>query len=229
MRCRAGRTVGAREAHDLRYRSNLGERVADPRSTPWKASYLKAGGEPLTSGAVFVGIDLSLAKTACVALSADGSCYWRLHQPKGSEMSAAARLAMHQQLLYDFFNTINTPTLICMEGYSFGSRGSAVFQIAEWGGVARLTLYLMGLEEITVIMAPCTLKKFVTSNGNAKKNTMLREVFRLWGFDAEDDNVADAYGLAQAAMTIHTGEARYAWQRDALRRMGPPSGAASEH
>lgn len=212
----------------IKVRSNLGGTLADPRSTPWKPGWLKQGGEPPTDGTVFVGIDLSLAKTACVAI-ADGECHWRIHQPKGSEMSAAARLEMHRLLLVDFFNTIQVPTLICMEGYSFASRGSAVFQIAEWGGVARHTLYLMGLEEITVIMAPSTLKKFITSSGNSKKNTVLREVFRVWGFEAEDDNVADAYGLAQAAMTIHTGEARYAWQRDALRRMGPPSGAASEH
>jgi hypothetical protein len=57
---------------------------------------------------------------------------------------------------------------------------------------------------------------------------VLREVYRVWGVEAEDDNVADAYGLARAVMTIHSGDARYAWQRDALRRTGQPNGARTD-
>jgi Holliday junction resolvasome RuvABC endonuclease subunit len=189
---------------------------------------VKSGGVVPTDGPVYVGIDLSLAKTGVVAIGGDGSKYWwRLHKPP-PDLSEAARLAAHRWMLNDFFDSLPEPTIVGMEGYSFGSKGSSVFQIAQWGGVARTVLYDRHLDDKTVIMAPSTLKKYVTNNGNAPKNLVLREVYRVWGVEAEDDNVADAYGLARAVMTIHSGDARYAWQRDALRRTGQPNGARTD-
>jgi crossover junction endodeoxyribonuclease RuvC len=192
--------------------------------------WIKEGGKVPTEGPVYVGIDLSLTKTAVVALSEHGRFYWwRLHQPKVADMAAGAveRLAAHRWMLHDFLDSIPEPEMVCLEGYAYG-RAAQNHQVGELGGLARLLLYDRGLEYKTVPLAPSTLKKFVTGKGNAQKNTVLREVYRVWGIEAEDDNVADAYGLAQAAMTISTGEARYAWQRDALRRTGPPSVAPDE-
>jgi crossover junction endodeoxyribonuclease RuvC len=44
-----------------------------------------------------------------------------------------------------------------------------------------------------------TLKKFVTGVGNAKKNEMLLKTYQAWGIEFNDDNAADAYGLAMMA------------------------------
>lgn len=204
-------------------------RRSSTRTPPVKATWTKSGGVVPFTDPLYVGIDLSLAKTGVVALSADGHKYcWRLHSPKMAEVgSTVARLAVHRFLLKDFFDTVGEPTLVGLENYGFGSTHRGM-DIGEWGGVARLVLYDLGLDEKTVIIAPNTLKKFVTNNGRVPKNMMLREVYRLWGIEAEDDNVADAYALARAVMTIHTGEARYSWQRDALRRTGLQHGSPTE-
>lgn len=204
--------------------------LSEPGSTQRKPSWVKAGGDLPGAGPSYVGLDLSLAKTGCVALGSDW-CWWRLHKPALKDMAGGGleRLSVHRALLNEFLDAIPEPAAIFVEGYSYGSKGSAVFQIAEWGGIARLVLYDRGLLDRVYLLPPQTLKKFVTGKGVAQKNVVLREVFRVWGFEAEDDNIADAYGLAQAAMTVSTGEARYAWQRDALRRTGPLRVAADEH
>ena len=46
-------------------------------------------------------------------------------------------------------------------------------------------------------MVPGTIKKFVTGKGNAKKELILKEVFRKFGFDTSDNNIADAFAIAK--------------------------------
>ena len=50
------------------------------------------------------------------------------------------------------------------------------------------------------IIAPGTLKKFVTGDGRAKKDLMLLKVYKKWGVEFDNDNLADAYGLARMAL-----------------------------
>lgn len=52
------------------------------------------------------------------------------------------------------------------------------------------------------MVPPTTLKKFVTGKGNAEKSLMIREVYKRWGFDAADDNQADAVGLLQVGRAV---------------------------
>ena len=44
---------------------------------------------------------------------------------------------------------------------------------------------------------PGEIKKFVTGKGNAKKELMLKEIYKRWGFETDNHNVADAYAIAQ--------------------------------
>ena len=64
-----------------------------------------------------------------------------------------------------------------------------------------LRIYL--LEESLVhkydIIPPNTLKKFITGKGNAKKELMLLKVYKRWGVEFNDNNMADAYSLAKKA------------------------------
>jgi Holliday junction resolvasome RuvABC endonuclease subunit len=48
----------------------------------------------------------------------------------------------------------------------------------------------LGLEYIE--MATGSIKKFATGNGNAKKDLMIEFAKKLWGYEGEDDNEADA-------------------------------------
>ena len=46
-------------------------------------------------------------------------------------------------------------------------------------------------------VAPTTLKKFVGAKG--KKNLIAREVYKRWKYEADDDNLVDAYAIARWA------------------------------
>lgn len=48
----------------------------------------------------------------------------------------------------------------------------------------------LGLDYIE--MATGAIKKFATGNGNAKKDLMIKFASKLWGYEGEDDNEADA-------------------------------------
>ena len=85
--------------------------------------------------------------------------------------------------------------LVLIEGYAFGARGQAVYQIAELGGIVRFWLYQH--EILTVEVTPATLKKFATGKGNAPKDAMIAAAIRRFhlGEGHDDNNEADAYLL----------------------------------
>lgn len=57
-----------------------------------------------------------------------------------------------------------------LEGYSFGSKGSALFQIAENTGLLK---YFLSTSSIAVnTFSPSSIKKFATNNGRSDKNQM---------------------------------------------------------
>lgn len=84
--------------------------------------------------------------------------------------------------------------LVIIEGYSFAGKFNNSLQY-ELGAVLRYLMYLTNV--LFVEVPPTSLKKFVTGKGNCKKDLMLLNVYKRWDFDTEDDNEADAYGLAQ--------------------------------
>jgi len=98
---------------------------------------------------------------------------------------------------------------IGIESYSYGSRGSAMIQLAELGGIIR---YLLWLNKIKYhVYAPQTLKKFMLGKGTGgrKKNEesklrdrkqskldMIKEASNKVGFELSEDE-ADAYAACK--------------------------------
>lgn len=88
--------------------------------------------------------------------------------------------------------------LVLREGYAFGAKGSAIFDIAELGGVVRLTLYCR--KRPLVEIPPSVVKKLATGNGGAKKDAVLAAAIRRLGYQGDDHNEADALFLLQAGL-----------------------------
>jgi crossover junction endodeoxyribonuclease RuvC len=53
-----------------------------------------------------------------------------------------------------------------------------------------------------VEVTPTVLKKFVSGNGNANKDIILKEVYRRWGMDLNDHNLADAFVLTKIGEAV---------------------------
>jgi crossover junction endodeoxyribonuclease RuvC len=57
-----------------------------------------------------------------------------------------------------------------------------------------------------IVIPPTSLKAYVTGKGNAPKELMIREVFKKWKYEADDNNDSDAYALARVAAEFVSGE-----------------------
>jgi crossover junction endodeoxyribonuclease RuvC len=87
------------------------------------------------------------------------------------------------------------------EDYAFAQRSSSDTSLKELGGALLYALYQAG---ITTKYVPLSaVKKFVTGKGNAQKAVMLKEVFRRFSVDAQDEHQADAFGVAALAAEVH--------------------------
>lgn len=93
---------------------------------------------------------------------------------------------------------------IAMEGTVRASMAASV--LGELAGVTKMQLfadYSGSHFRRPLLIPPMTLKKYVTGKGTAKKNEMLLAVYKEWGIEFNDDNAADAYGLAMMAGNHH--------------------------
>jgi Holliday junction resolvasome RuvABC endonuclease subunit len=99
----------------------------------------------------------------------------------------------------------NRVDLVVIEGYSFGSKGRAVFNIGELGGVVRLSLWEEGIPYVDI--PPTCLKKFATGRGNSSKDDVLQAgVMRSGWHTFTDNNACDAWWLWQMALTHYEPE-----------------------
>lgn len=122
---------------------------------------------------------------------------------KGKGMPRLAQLGTEVLRILGAYNIDR----VVIEGYSFASR-HAIVTMAEVGTVIRYFLYQEGYEYREV--APPSLKKFVTGKGNCKKDLILLNVYKNWGFETDNDNVADAFSLAmyEAAYIVGATDAK---------------------
>jgi len=151
---------------------------------------------------IALGIDLSLTGTGLVVLDEDKLIYSECFKPKNK--SGSRRLV---EIRCKISKTLKeyAPALVCLEGYSFRSRGRAVFQIGELGGIVRVLLYESDLHGSDLYesgikwleIAPSQVKKFATGKGNSGKDLILQQVYKRWGQEFETSDEADAFVLAK--------------------------------
>ena len=102
--------------------------------------------------------------------------------------------------------TIHTPQKVFIEGYSFGSKGQAVFQIAENCGILKYRLQQMGIDYETIV--PSVVKKGATGKGNADKdmmyesfsketNTDLKKMFDVQKIGNPVSDIVDSFYIAK--------------------------------
>lgn len=144
---------------------------------------------------IYLGLDLSLNSTGW-AVSRGGEIETGVIIPPKGIQGVPRLLSLRSALLLLVQKKVapnGEHFTVMLEDYAFGATGQ-VFGIAEWGGIARLTLAQVGNNTI-YSTSPGTLKKFVTGKGSAKKEQMLLAVFRRWGREFATNDEADAFGL----------------------------------
>ena len=90
---------------------------------------------------------------------------------------------------------------VAIEGYSYGSFKKGVLaQIAESSSLVKSALYEKKIP--FYIVPPKSLKVFIAGNGNAKKHEIQHAILKKYFLSFEDDNEADAFGLASLLMEL---------------------------
>jgi crossover junction endodeoxyribonuclease RuvC len=145
---------------------------------------------------LFVGIDPSLTNTAVIILNQEEKIY----NHKLIKTDAGAFETTEERLLHivnEVKYVANLPRLekVYIEGLSFGSKGQAMMQLAALHFLIRCYFFQRG--SVYDVVPPTTVKKFVTGKGNSKKELMLLKTFKRWGVEFEDNNLCDAYCIAQ--------------------------------
>jgi len=94
---------------------------------------------------------------------------------------------------------------IAREDYSYASKGQ-VFQLGELGGVIDMAIYLQVSSQcIGYYTLPIgTWKKFALGRGDTGKDTSyLLTVFKAFGIEFKDDNVADSFMIAYTLWAMY--------------------------
>lgn len=109
------------------------------------------------------------------------------------------RLAAVQHWLRDCLTGWDVD-LVCMEGYANGAKFGREMA-GELGGAVKLH-FTKNLLTFPISVPPTSVKKFATGSGTAKKNEILLSVYKRWGVEFRDDNLADSFVLARIAEAI---------------------------
>lgn len=99
-------------------------------------------------------------------------------------------------------------SLVVMENYAFGAMGRT-FQLAETSGLIKHRLLFQRHLPYNNLWLCTTqhLKMFCVGKGTCKKDLVIKEVFKQWGFDTVVSDEADAYVLMKIGEHL-------AWKRD---------------
>lgn len=146
---------------------------------------------------MFVGVDPSFNGFAIVVVDKDGEIIEKRLMNTDSKLEIEERM-LELEKGFEFIPNIVCLHSVYIEGPSFASNGAFVLQMGAIHFYLRLFLFKRNINY--KIVAPGELKKFITGTGRAKKDLMLLKVYKKFGIEFDDDNLADAYSLARLAL-----------------------------
>lgn len=147
---------------------------------------------------MFVGLDPSINATGVVILDDCANIIQqRTFSIKNSDGLFEQSLMDYEKEIKFIPNIVNLGS-VYIEGPAYQSAGQAILQMGAIHFFTRLYLFKKNVNY--KVIAPGTLKKFVTGKGNSKKDLMLLKTYKKWGVEFSDNNICDAYGLARMAL-----------------------------
>ena len=150
---------------------------------------------------ISIGLDLSLTHTGYAILNQDGKVLASgviKSKPSGdthlAETQRIVKIAEEAVQKIDEFKEEGEGILVSIEGLAFMAQGTSLVQLAGLNYLVRILLAEFGWP--FMIVAPTTLKKFITGSGKGDKDMMMLHVYKNYGFEALDNNENDAYALS---------------------------------
>jgi len=157
---------------------------------------------------VIMSLDQSLVGSG-IAVFKDGEEYYKLissEKSKGTKNPSIDYTKRIINIVYEYEKIIDEykPDYIGMEGMSFGSTSSVIFELGGLSHMARSMFIKKNVKFI--IIPPTVVKKYFTGKGNSDKLAMIEEAMKrganipffknIKKQRVFDDNVTDAYAIA---------------------------------
>jgi len=143
---------------------------------------------------ITLGIDLSLTGTGCVVMKSGKMVSNKLIKSKPSGGRPIDELNRIIKIRDEI--EISDAKIAVIEGLAFMARNTtSLIQLSALNYFVREKLSILNIP--FVIVAPTSLKKFVTGKGNSPKDLMLLATYKKYGEYFTNDNLCDAYGLAK--------------------------------
>jgi Holliday junction resolvasome RuvABC endonuclease subunit len=172
---------------------------------------------------IAIGIDQSYSGFGITVINVDNVSNYFTITFKAQELHIDRLVWIKDKLTYlltEMTKDRDTVT-VAMEGYAFGT--TMAHMLGELGAVVKLTCYevLDGFDgKYPYIIPPTTLKKYVTGKGTGvQKNQILLAVYKKWGVEFNDDNMADSYALAMLA----AGKGELEYEKEILEKIKGPN------
>ena len=146
---------------------------------------------------MFVGLDPSYNEFGLIILGHEGNIVEQMLITSDSKLEADKRIIQLEEK-FKFIPNIMGLRSTYIEGPAFSSKGQFVLQMGALHYYLRI--FLIKKKVNFKIIAPGTLKKFVTGTGKGKKELILLKTYKKWGVEFNNNNLADAYGLARMAL-----------------------------
>lgn len=155
---------------------------------------------------IFIGLDLSISETGWCIFNKEGYTESGIVVSKKQDhpcdmlrfIDTAEKIIEHTGLE----NLLEDNPIILIENYAMRGKGQ-ITRIAEFTAVVKTRLYSILPWENIWYSSPQTLKKFIMGKGNADKSLILKEIYRKYNMDFNNDNEADAYGLTRILWSMH--------------------------
>ena len=167
---------------------------------------------------VYLGIDPSLAAFGLTAIAANEPLFesWVYKSPhRGVErlIDITGWLYTRCEQLWTDGHEIRD---IAIENGVFHSQSAAV--LGELAGAVKIFCRTKSGVAYPLKVPPPMAKKYATDRGNARKNEVMLAVYKRWGVEFSDDNMADSYVLAR----IVRGTAGTKYEQDVLDKLKDP-------
>lgn len=149
----------------------------------------------------FLGLDIALANNGICLLDENSNIIISDIIKTKTEDNIEKRILYLKDQIFEIMNKYKDINSIYMEGLSYGSSGNSFAQICGMHYYLRCSLFKNFNSTNFKVIEPTKLKKFITGKGQCKKDLILLCVYKNFGVEFDNDNLADAYGLSKMALT----------------------------
>lgn len=155
---------------------------------------------------ITIGLDLSLTHSAVTILDNGKVLDTKVIKSKPCGDLPIDEITRLVDIVNSIFAMINNvlvskdPKLVVIENFAFMAKGNSLTKLAGLSYLVRVELLEQGVPFIMV--APTSLKKFLTGSGKGDKDQIMMSIYKNYGFEAKDNNEADSFGLAICGLAV---------------------------